>query len=146
MAMERDLGWIGEPAELEWVLPEGLRQLMTGGDEETVAEIIEIFHCDTAARLEVLRGAAERQQREEIRAQAHAIKGGAVQVGANGIAVVCRQIEALARAGQEAEIAGLTERLDIEFQAFTQMLRGKERADGALNSRLQPADNPENSR
>ena len=46
----------------------------------------------------------------------------------------------------DAEIAGLTERLDIEFQAFSRMLGGKQRAAGALNSRLQPAENPENSR
>jgi HPt (histidine-containing phosphotransfer) domain-containing protein len=144
--MERDLSWIGEPAELEWVLPEGLRQLVTLGDEETVAEIIEVFRSDTAARLELLRGAVELQQREEIRAQAHAIKGSAIQVGADGMAVVCRQIEALAHAGTEAEIAGLTKRLDIEFQVFSRMLEGKHRAAGAPGSHIRHTENPESSR
>ncbi len=144
--MERDLSWIGGPAELEWVLPEGLRQLVMLGDEETVAEIIEVFLSDTAARLELLQGAMERQRREEIRAQAHAIKGGAVQVGANGMAMVCRQIEALAGEGPEKEIAGLTKRLDIEFQAFSRMLDGKLRAAGAPDSHTRHTENPENSR
>jgi HPt (histidine-containing phosphotransfer) domain-containing protein len=145
-AMERDLSWIGEPAELEWALPEGLRQLVILGDEETVAEIIEVFRSDTAARLELLRESVELQHREEARAQAHAIKGSAIQVGANGMAMVCRQIEALACAGPEAEIAGLTKRLDIEFQAFSRMLEGKLRAAGAPDSHTRHKENPGNSR
>jgi histidine phosphotransfer protein HptB len=146
MGMERDLGWIGEPAELEWVLPEGLQQLVALGDEETVAEIIEVFRSDSAARLELLCESVEHKQREEIQAQAHAIKGGAIQVGANGMAVVCRQIEALALAGPEAEIAGLTKRLHIEFQAFNRMLERKLRAARAPDSHTGHTENPESSR
>ena len=121
--MESQAGWCNGPAELDWVLPEGLQQLVVGGDEAMVAEIIETFQRDTAMRLELLQSAVERGAREEVRAQAHAIKGGAAQVGVNGIAVVCRQIETRAREGEAAEIQELAARLATEFQAVARLIQ-----------------------
>lgn len=77
----------------DWSLPEELEELVRDGDAEAVREILACFQSDTASRLLRLHTAVANSDRTAIRTQAHAIKGSAVQVGAEAVAAVCRVLE-----------------------------------------------------
>ena len=76
-----------------WTFPEALEELLGAGDEEFLSELIEVFKSQTLVRMRQLRDAVDNGRIEEARAQAHAIKGGSSQVGADRLAAVCLQIE-----------------------------------------------------
>ena len=103
-----------------WILPEGLRELAAGGDEEIVAEVLRDFETDTLERLTRLRAALRRGQTREAGAQAHAIKGGAVQVGAYGLAELCRRMERLAH--EEADLSSAAGELELEFAVLRNVI------------------------
>lgn len=76
-----------------WVLPSALQQLEECGEAPLVEELIGIFQTDTASRLETLARAIEAADYPAARTEAHTIKGSSLQVGANRVAELCRQIE-----------------------------------------------------
>ncbi len=84
--------------------------LAAGGDRDTVLEVLELFRSDTALRFARMREGLATADLREIRAQAHAIKGSAVQVGARSLAVLCQRIE---QAGQDVE--SLVELAEADF-------------------------------
>jgi HPt (histidine-containing phosphotransfer) domain-containing protein len=79
--------------DMGWRLPETLQELAQCGEQEIVAEVLTLFQSDTEHRLTVLRAAVESGDRQTARAQAHSLKGSAVQVGANALAESCREME-----------------------------------------------------
>jgi len=97
------------------VFPEALQQLLSAGEAEFVVEIIEVFKSQTKMRLRSLRAAVENGRLDEARAQAHTIKGGASQVGANRLAEACLNIET-AVGRSSAEIAPLVSRAESLFE------------------------------
>lgn len=76
-----------------WTLPESLQELAECGEKEMVAEVLTLFRSDTVSRIQVLRTAVEAGDRVLTRAQAHSLKGSAVQVGAMALAEACRELE-----------------------------------------------------
>jgi HPt (histidine-containing phosphotransfer) domain-containing protein len=88
-----------------WVIPAALRQLADSGDAELVEELIAIFQTDTAERLEVMRRAIDARDFVAVGAEAHTIKGSAVQVGANRLAEFCRQMELEVRKNPPVDLA-----------------------------------------
>lgn len=79
--------------EMDWTLPETLHQLAICGDKDLVAEVLLLFQTDTDSRLQTLRSAVECGDRRKARAEAHSLKGSAVQVGAHALADSCKQME-----------------------------------------------------
>jgi len=112
-----------------WVVPPALRELAEGGDGEWVEELIAIFQTDTASRLELMGPAVANADYGAVRRQAHAIKGSAVQVGAERLADVCRQLELEAGKVQPVDLPRL----------FDSLLQSFEQVRGALASRESPA-------
>lgn len=70
-------------------------------------EILTSFQSDTSSRLLRLQCALEGSDRAAIRRQAHAIKGSAVQVGANAVAAACGLLESAAPLQPAADMAAL---------------------------------------
>lgn len=68
--------YVWDTVNAGWSLPERL------GDHEAVAELIGLFKQDLASRLQVLRGAVLRGDLSVTGAQARAIEGSAIQMGA----------------------------------------------------------------
>lgn len=98
------------------VLPAALRQLQEGGETALVEELIQIFQSDAAERLEVLARALDAADYPIVRQEAHTIKGSALQVGANRVAEVCRQMELEAHKPQPQGLAPLHRTLLLNFQ------------------------------
>jgi HPt (histidine-containing phosphotransfer) domain-containing protein len=103
------------------VLPEALQQLLEAGDEEFLIELIEVFKDQTRLRVGLLREAVESGRLDEARAQAHAIKGGSSQVGADRLAAACLAIET-GTGGAAAEIARMVDRAEFEFEEACRLM------------------------
>jgi len=90
-----------------WGLPEVLQELARDGAEDEVQEILTSFQSDTSSRLLRLQRALENSDRAAIRLQAHAIRGSALQVGADSVAVVCGILESASPQQPVADLANL---------------------------------------
>jgi HPt (histidine-containing phosphotransfer) domain-containing protein len=97
-----------------WAFPEALQQLLGAGEEEFLAELIEVFKSQTRIRMRLLREAVENGRLDEARAQAHAIKGGSSQVGADRLAAACFDIES--GTGPIGETAALVREAESLFE------------------------------
>jgi two-component system sensor histidine kinase/response regulator len=111
---------IGRDFPVVWELPTTLRQLAECGDAELVEELIAMFQTDTSARLEVLRHAVAAQDYTVVSAEAHTIKGSAMQVGANRLADCCRQMEQAVRQTPPEDPAGAFHKI---LQSFDEVCR-----------------------
>ena len=76
-----------------WVLPEALEHLARTGATDLVAELLDDFRTDVAARLERLRGALATGDAATMKMEVHSIKGSAAQMGAEDLAGACRKME-----------------------------------------------------
>jgi HPt (histidine-containing phosphotransfer) domain-containing protein len=109
-----------------WRLPDELRMLADIGDAETVREVIAVFQRDTEIRIQKIRAAIAAGDAPQVRAESHAIKGSAGQVGALDVSNVCRQIEAAALKQDLGAASGLLPELECAFQTVrTAMSRTK---------------------
>jgi HPt (histidine-containing phosphotransfer) domain-containing protein len=109
-----------DPAK-PWPFPEALQQLLGDGEEEFLAELIEVFKSQTRVRMCSLREAVDSGRLDEARAQAHAIKGGSSQVGADRLAAVCLEIET--RSGSAAaETAALVSEAEFLFEEACRLM------------------------
>ena len=77
-----------------WQLPDTLREIEEAGDESIVLELIDSFRSDTASRFEQLRDAVARLDGARVKAEAHAMRGSASQMGAEALAALFRAVEA----------------------------------------------------
>jgi HPt (histidine-containing phosphotransfer) domain-containing protein len=103
-----------------WAFPEALQQLLGAGEEEFLAELIEVFKSQTRIRMRLLREAVENGRLDEARAQAHAIKGGSSQVGADRLAAACFEIES--GTGPIAEIAVQVSEAEFLFEEACRLI------------------------
>ena len=92
------------------------------GDADLVEELIGIFQTDTTSRLEVLGRAVAAGDLATVRAEAHTIKGSAVQVGAGRVADLCKQMELEARKTPPLELFSLFTRLQTSFHQACQVM------------------------
>jgi HPt (histidine-containing phosphotransfer) domain-containing protein len=100
-----------------WTLPEELRLLADLDDAETVREVIGVFQTDTEARLARIRLALEGQDLGRARAEAHAIKGSAGQVGAAHVSHLARELETVTGNQDLAAARSLLPELEAAFAA-----------------------------
>jgi HPt (histidine-containing phosphotransfer) domain-containing protein len=104
-----------------WAFPEALQQLLGAGEEEFLAELIEVFKSQTRMRMRLLREAVENGRLDEARAQAHAIKGGSSQVGADRLAAACFEIERAA-GGSRSETEALVGNAEFLFEEACRLI------------------------
>jgi HPt (histidine-containing phosphotransfer) domain-containing protein len=104
-----------DPPNTVWALPEALQQLVLAGDADLVTEILDMYKADTATRLEGLRAATAGLDRARVKAQAHAIKGSSIQVGANSLAAICQRIETEAETLEFAELSEMVSEAVEDF-------------------------------
>jgi HPt (histidine-containing phosphotransfer) domain-containing protein len=105
--------------------PEALEHLRaTAGDSTFVVELVEIFRREAPALLETL-GGTDAQQ---LRRAAHTLKSNAEVFGATTLAELCRELEAMAKAGAVAGAAELVRRIDEEYARVEDMLSQWSRA------------------
>ena len=105
----------GPENQTEWAPPALLLEVASG-DDDLIREVVGDFERDTENRLELTRRALAAGDRAKLRAEAHAIKGGARQVGAVAVADICQQIELAAPQSSPYELADRLTLLEAEFR------------------------------
>ena len=83
-------------------------------DSGMIGELLTLFLDDSAARIQTLGSACVREDFKIIRAQAHSLKGSALQMGASGMASLCGALENSEKPGTEQREA-MTNAIDDEF-------------------------------
>lgn|SRR6185295_16652979 len=112
-----------ETANSGWTLPEELHQLAVGGDQEVVEELIALFKQDVGERLQVLREAVRTGDIAIVGAQAHAIKGSAIQMGAFNLVTTCRHMELDAAHHVTENLRRLMAEAMVEFGRLVKTMR-----------------------
>jgi len=79
-----------------WSLTAELREIATT-EPGILPELVSLFIDDSAARLQKLSSACFRQDFTVVRAQAHSLKGSALQMGAASLASLCAALESADR-------------------------------------------------
>lgn len=117
MLTETGMGFQGE---MGWTLPDALQELELCGGRDIVAEVLALFQSDTECRLGTLRVAVESDDRPRVRAQAHSLKGSALQVGANALAGSCREMELAAET--RPDLLPLLEEIEARFSRVSNLI------------------------
>ena len=90
---------------------------MAGDDaSEMIAEVIDSYFEDAPPKLQEIYRAIDKQDSEELRNSAHALKSLSVTIGAVLLAQVSSKLEAIGRSGTTSNASTLLETLDIEYQ------------------------------
>ena len=100
-----------------------------GGREELLGKFIEMFTRNVSSYIEALMSAAERGDGEELRIQAHTIKGAAGNISARRLRETAFSIEINAREGRLDDATALIPKLKEDMLAFEREVAGSA-ADG----------------
>jgi HPt (histidine-containing phosphotransfer) domain-containing protein len=106
--------------------------LVECGDAELVEELIAMFQTDTSSRLEVLRHAVAARNNGVVGAEAHTIKGSAMQVGANRLAEFCRQMELGVRQTPPVDLDGALHQILQSFDEVCQAIAERQQSSQLL--------------
>jgi HPt (histidine-containing phosphotransfer) domain-containing protein len=121
-----------------WHLPETLRDIEEAGDKTIVLELIDSFENDTARRFERMHDAVARLDAATVKAEAHALRGSAQQMGAEALADFCQAVEAGAPQMNWDELEGQLEQGDMCFaevrNAMSEFVNARWRASECRSS------------
>ena len=95
----------------------------TGGDAAFLAELIDTYFEDSAALLPAMHQALAAGSTEQLRRGAHSLKSNSASLGAQGLALLCRDLEEQGRAGN---LGGAEQRLaqvEAEYDRVRQALQ-----------------------
>ena len=106
--------------------PKALQQLLDviGGDREAFKDLVRSFLDDGPELVGRLRRAAETGDTDAMRRAAHTLKGSATDFGAVALADLCREIEALGRAGEAATAAAKVGAAARAYERTEESLQG----------------------
>jgi two-component system sensor histidine kinase/response regulator len=99
-----------------------------GGDEELLMAVVRIFLDDCPRRLAAIKGAVDSRDVEQIRTAAHALKGAAANLSAQGLFEAAKTLERLGAEGRVEPTEAAWRRLSIEAMRVIQTLHEYEAA------------------
>jgi HPt (histidine-containing phosphotransfer) domain-containing protein len=105
-----------------WQLPDHLVELEELGGCDILKEVLGIFLVDTPSRLARIVSAMEREDAPQLAKEAHALKGGCLQIGADTLAAHAAELEAGAPAGRWP---ALLEQLSTEYASIASQVRAR---------------------
>jgi CheY-like chemotaxis protein len=125
--------WLPAASAPETVLDpevwEALARVQAGGTAEFIPRLIDLFLDDATQRLASLRAAHAAGDRVRIAREAHALKGGARQMGAADLARACGDLQAGAdRAGADTDLGGLIAEVEEACWTVEQALHAQRAA------------------
>jgi HPt (histidine-containing phosphotransfer) domain-containing protein len=98
--------------------PTVISELIDLGPEtglQLVQDLVEIFNAEVPSRITAMRGGLEQHNLQDIARAAHAMRGGAGNLGAFGIGELCSVIESHATAGEAEPIGPLIDEMEREL-------------------------------
>ncbi len=102
---------------------QALRDLAEPGEPDVFEEFATLFLTDAPERLREIEEAGKSREPSRLRTAAHTLKGSCSNMGAEQLASLCLEIEALAKAGDWAKLETLKPRLFAEYQTVVAALK-----------------------
>jgi len=99
-----------------------------GGDEQLLVDVVRIFLDDCPTRLAAIKAAVDSRDAEQIRTTAHALKGAAANLSAQGLFEAAGKLERLGAEGRLEPTAAAWRQLSIEATSVIGALRQLEAA------------------
>jgi len=99
-----------------------LRQFQGQGEPDIVQELAEAFQFETPLLLEALCEAVAQGQPEQLQSAAHNLKGSSNNLGAQTMAALSAELEAISKTGTVEQAAELVTHLEQEYQRVCQAL------------------------
>jgi CheY-like chemotaxis protein len=93
------------------------------GDREFLVEVLRGFLVNVRAQVDTIQRAITADDAEVVRREAHAIKGGAANLTAEGLRSVAFELENLGGSGELTEASGTLARLEKEFGRLDEFAR-----------------------
>lgn len=97
-----------------------------GGDEALMGDLLEIFLDDTPHQISALYEAVENNRAEDIRLQAHTIKGSAANIGAPALKEAALNMENSGRDGDTSNAVSLFLAVKKEYARLEAVLNQEE--------------------
>ncbi len=107
----------GEPVNLKNLLEE------FQGDKDFVLEIIEDFISDVTGQLNTIEKALEEGDSEKIKKEAHAVKGGALNINADALSNIAYELEMAGKAGDLEKASAQFKILKSELNRLDNFIR-----------------------
>lgn len=104
----------GRSVQGVWSPPLSLLEAVSN-DHDLIAELVDMFNTDTDARMQRIRAALTNSEFSKIHAEAHTIKGGARQVGADAVADACQELETISKLHEASLVAQRLNRVQELF-------------------------------
>jgi len=102
---------------------ESALSMRVGGDHGLMCEVIRVFLEDSPSRLAAINAAVEARDAEAIRTSAHAFKGAAGNLGANGLFEAAAVLERIGQEGRIDAAEAARRRLQMEAANVVDALR-----------------------
>ena len=94
----------------------------TGGDPAFLSELIDTYFEDSATLLPQMRQALAGGSAEQLRRAAHSLKSNSASLGAEGLALLCRDLEEQGRAGALNGVAERLTQVEAEYERVRRAL------------------------
>ena len=120
-----DKNWLQPTAAIDESVFESIKEYVAGGDEEILAEVIDSYLEEAPPRIRAIASSVAAQDAVALRNSAHALKSLSLTMGANALAQLCGELEAMGRVGTTASARELVEQLDPEYQRVLSILKIK---------------------
>jgi two-component system sensor histidine kinase/response regulator len=99
-----------------------LRELEARGKRGLVSRIVQTYLKSSDELASSLRAALDEENAEALARAAHTLKSSSAQMGAEHLATLCKELEALAKAGSLENVAGLVAQISEEFADIREAL------------------------
>ncbi len=99
-----------------------IRELQQPGNPDLLSRVVSLYLEDCPGLLNGLRKSIEESDAENVRQHAHRFKSGSANLGATGLAELCKQLEYKGRENDLADGEALLSRIESEFRAVAVLL------------------------
>jgi PAS domain S-box-containing protein len=114
-----------EPTSLDHSILDEVLEFAGKGGEELVRDLIGLFFAEMPARIDNLRKGVKHADPECVTRAAHAMKGGAGNLGAVRAAALCTQLERQSRAGDLTGAGAIVAELEAEMERLRGLLQAR---------------------
>lgn len=123
LARTAPLAETGPESQARAEVTSAIQRLSADLDADLVREVVVLFLDDTRVRIEELRKLSAAQERTQLFAAAHKIKGSCGSLGANALMAECERLENLTRSGTREQIEECIQRVSQLFEVIVPTLR-----------------------
>ncbi len=111
-----------ESLEPVWVPPPLVLEL-ADGDDELLGDLVAAFTADSTSRRALMRQSLAAGKRDQLRTQAHGLKGGACQVGLTELAALCQRIEHGSQSASVPELSAWMAEMEAQLDRILPAMR-----------------------